>query len=207
MVSGKFNLVLGSQSPRRKELLSWLKIPFKIVTADLDEISHETDEARIAMDLASQKARAVFLKAQEIPNGFIIASDTIVVLNGKVYGKPKDKSEARQILSELSDNTHLVITGVSFLFKDNETQKLKEHLFYDSTEVTFNEITKDLMDNYIETGDSLDKAGAYGIQGPSLTFISKLSGSYSNVVGFPLDKVVSELAIILGDDWWEQFTS
>ncbi len=205
MVSGKFNLVLGSQSPRRKELLSWLKIPFKIVTADLDEISNETDEARIAMDLASQKARAVFEKASDVQNGFIVASDTIVVLNGKVYGKPKDKAEARQILSELSDNTHLVITGVSFLFKDADTQRVREHLFYDSTEVTFNEITKDLMDNYIETGDSLDKAGAYGIQGPSLTFISKLSGSYSNVVGFPLDKVVSELAIILGDDWREQF--
>lgn len=205
MVSGKFNLVLGSQSPRRKELLSWLKIPFKIVTADLDEVSNETDESRIAMDLASQKAHAVFEKAHDVHNGFIVASDTIVVLNGKVYNKPKDREEARQILSELSDNTHRVITGVSFLFKDLETQKVREHLFYDSTEVTFNEITKDLMDNYIETGDSLDKAGAYGIQGPSLTFISKLNGSYSNVVGFPLDKVVSELTIILGDDWREQF--
>ena len=109
------------------------------------------------------------------------------------------------ILSELSDRTHLVITGVSFLFKDLTTQKIREHLFYDSTEVTFNEITPDLMNNYISTGDSLDKAGAYGIQGPSLTFISKVNGSYSNVVGFPLDKVVGELKIILGNNWRQLF--
>jgi septum formation protein len=204
MELGKFTLVLGSQSPRRKELLSWLNLPFKILTADLDEVSLETSPDRIAMDLASQKARAVFEKGSSIENKFVIASDTIVVLDGKIYNKPKDKVEARQILSELSNNVHQVITGVSFLFID-QNKKLREHLFYDSTEVTFNEITKDLMDAYIATGDSLDKAGAYGIQGPSLTFISKLNGSYSNVVGFPLDKVVGELGIILGDQWRECF--
>ena len=98
-----------------------------------------------------------------------------------------------------------MITGVSFLFTDSDSGKLREHLFYDSTEVTFNEITKDLMEHYIATGDSLDKAGAYGIQGPSLTFISKINGSYSNVVGFPLDKIVNELTIILGDRWRDSF--
>jgi predicted house-cleaning NTP pyrophosphatase (Maf/HAM1 superfamily) len=103
----------------------------------------------------------------------------------------------------LGDNQ--VVTGVSFLFLDPTTKKVREHLFFDSTEVTFNEITTDLMDAYIATGDSLDKAGAYGIQGPSLTFISRVNGSYSNVVGFPLDKIVSELKIILGDDWRKSF--
>ena len=98
-----------------------------------------------------------------------------------------------------------MITGVSFLFIDPNNGKKREHLFYDSTEVTFNEITKDLMDLYIATGDSLDKAGAYGIQGPSLTFISKVNGSYSNVVGFPLDKIVSELKILLGESWRHSF--
>ncbi len=93
---------------------------------------------------------------------------------------------------------------MSFLFHD-ENNKLREHLFYDSTEVTFTDIPKELMDSYIETGDSLDKAGAYGIQGPSLTFISKLSGSYSNVVGFPLDKIISEMEIILGPEWRKKF--
>jgi septum formation protein len=197
----KYSLILGSQSPRRKELLSWLNLPFTILTADLAEISNESKPADVAVDLASQKARAVFEKLGGTTSSFIISSDTIVVLDGKIYGKPQDKIEARQILSELSDRTHQVITGVSFLFNDLSTGKTREHLFYDSTEVTFNEITADLMDQYIATGDSLDKAGAYGIQGPSLTFISKVNGSYSNVVGFPLDKIVNELKVILGDDW------
>ncbi|MEA9357131.1 Maf family protein [Bacteriovorax sp. PP10] len=205
MESGKFSLVLGSQSPRRKELLSWLNIPFKIITADLAEISSETVSEKIAMDIASQKAHAVLAQASAVLNPFIISSDTIVVLDEKLYGKPKDRDDARVILSELSDKTHKVVTGVSFLFHDKNTNKMREHLFYDLTEVTFNEITNDLMESYIATGDSLDKAGAYGIQGPSLTFISKVNGSYSNVVGFPLDKVVSELAIILGDDWKKNF--
>ena len=197
----KFNLILGSQSPRRKELLSWLNIPFDILTADLDEVSNESEPTAVAVDLASQKAHAVFDKISSTISAFVVSSDTIVVLDGKIYGKPKDTNEAREILSELSNRTHQVITGVSFLFRDLTTGKVREHLFYDSTEVTFNEITPDLMESYLVTGDSLDKAGAYGIQGPSLTFISKVNGSYSNVVGFPLDKVVSELKIILGDDW------
>lgn len=205
MGSDKYKLVLGSQSPRRKQLLSYINIPFQILTADLDEISDEVAPDRIAMDLASQKARAVFEKAGGIENPFIISSDTIVVLDGILYGKPKDKDDARAILNTLSDKTHQVITGVSFLFVDQSTKKLREHLFFDSTEVTFNEITKELMDDYIATGESLDKAGAYGIQGASLTFISKLTGSYSNVVGFPLDKVVGELAIVLGENYRSQF--
>ncbi|MBC7539155.1 MAG: septum formation protein Maf [Bacteriovorax sp.] len=197
----KLSLILGSQSPRRKELLSWLNLPFEIITADLDEISNESEPTTIALDLASQKAHAVFEKVSGTAYPFVVSSDTIVVLDGKIYNKPKDSNEAREILSELSNRTHQVVTGVSFLFKDLNSGKVREHLFYDSTEVTFNEITPDLMDFYISTGDSLDKAGAYGIQGPSLTFISKVNGSYSNVVGFPLDKVVGELKIILGDDW------
>lgn len=207
MDSNKFSLILGSQSPRRKELLGWLNTSFSIMTADLDEVSLESDPEEIAMDLAAQKAHAVYqkAKAQEITNPFIISSDTIVVLDGKIYGKPQDRNQAREILYELSDRTHQVITGVCFYFKDSHSLKMREHRFYDLTEVTFNKISEDLMENYLETNDSLDKAGAYGIQGPSLTFISSIVGSYSNVVGFPLDKVISELRIILSDDWRIRF--
>jgi septum formation protein len=197
----KLKLVLGSQSPRRLELLSWLKIPFEVRTANLDEVSEESEPNLVAIDLAAQKGRAVYENLKDIENPFIISSDTIVVLDGKIYNKPRDVDEARKILSELSNRTHQVITGVSFIFKDLYTGKLRHHHFFDSTEVTFNEITSDLMENYLATKDSLDKAGAYGIQGPSLTFISKVNGSYSNVVGFPLDKVVGEMKILLGNDW------
>lgn len=200
----KYKLVLGSQSPRRKELLGWLNINFQIKSVDLAEISHETDPEEVAMDIAHQKGKAVFDSYGAEENVFVISSDTIVVLENKIYGKPKDREDAKKILSELSDRTHFVITGVTFLFRNDEG-KVREHRFYDQTDVTFNEITPDLMENYLNTNDSLDKAGAYGIQGPSLTFISKVNGSYSNVVGFPLDKVVSELAIVLGENWRSRF--
>lgn len=205
MELNKFEMVLGSQSPRRKELISWLNIPFTILTADLEEISLESEPSKVAMDLASQKAHAVMERLADKSVPFVISSDTLVVLKGKIYGKPKDQDEARKILSELSDSTHQVITGVCFLYKDLETKKMRKHLFYDLTEVTFNKIDADLMENYLATKDSLDKAGAYGIQGPSLTFISRINGSYSNVVGLPLDKLVSELKTILGDDWRKLF--
>ena len=205
MESDKFNLILGSQSPRRKELLSWLNVPFQILTADLAEVSDESASEKIAMDIASQKARAVMEQASNIERPFVISSDTIVVLNNKLYGKPKDVNDAREILKELSGKTHEVMTGVSFLYTDLKTKKLREHLFFDFTEVKFNVITDDLMENYLATGDSLDKAGAYGIQGAGLTFISKINGSYSNVVGFPLDKIIGELSIVLGSNWRKYF--
>jgi septum formation protein len=204
MELNKYKLILGSQSPRRKELLSWMKIPFEIKTADLDEISTEEDPEEVAMDLAWQKGHAVYESLDNKEHCFVISSDTIVVLDQKIYGKPKDRSDAKRILFELSNRTHFVITGVCFHFHD-ETGKLRQHRFYDQTDVTFNEISNDLMENYLDTNDSMDKAGAYGIQGPSLTFISKLDGSYSNVVGFPLDKVISELEIVLGESWRKRF--
>jgi septum formation protein len=199
MASDKFKLVLGSQSPRRKELLSWLNIKFEIVTADLDEISNEIDPQKIALDLALQKARAVKEKCKASDNNFIIAADTIVVLQNEIYGKPKDRNDAERILHELEGKTHQVITGVCFCYAGIE------HAFFDQTDVTFNSISSDIMKNYLDTNDSLDKAGAYGIQGPSLTFISKINGSFSNVVGFPLDKVITELQLCFGDQWRSKF--
>ena len=124
MESSSFELVLGSQSPRRKELLSWINLKYTVVTADLDEISYETKPENIATDLALQKARAVKTKLMT-KNNFIISADTIVVLAGKIYGKPKDREDAEKILNELSGNTHEVITGVCFIYEE------KEHLFFD----------------------------------------------------------------------------
>jgi len=204
MESNKKKLILASQSPRRKELLGWLNIPFEIKTSSVDEISSAEDPEIYATEIALLKGRDIFSKLENSSGSFLIAADTIVVLNGKIYGKPKDKSDARIILNELSNQTHQVITGVCFIFK-NEMGKLCEHYFHDETAVTFNEITEDLMVDYLATNDSLDKAGAYGIQGPSLTFIKKIKGSYSNVVGFPLDKIIEELKIIFGEGWRECF--
>lgn len=119
-----------------------------------------------------------------------------MVLDGEIINKPANVDEARKILKKLSGKTHEVYTGVSFIFKTEN--KIIKHTFFDKTLVTFCSIDHDLLELYLKTGESLDKAGAYGIQGRALGFIEKLDGSYSNVVGFPLDKVLLNLKSILG---------
>lgn len=204
MASNKLKLILASKSPRRKELLGYVNIPFEIDSCDVEEVSSHVHPKLFCEDIAAQKGRAVFQKrvrelqkTNQEKNIFVISSDTIVFLDGVIYGKPKDRLDAKKILTDLSDKTHTVFTAVSFFFHDPVTQEVRSHSFSEETEVTFAEITNDLMEEYLNTGDSLDKAGAYGIQGPSLTFISSLRGSYSNVVGFPLNRVVEEMKTVL----------
>jgi septum formation protein len=190
----KLKLILGSASPRRKELLGHLKIPFKISTSDVEEVSHHEEPALFAEDIARLKGSDVFNREVENdPNCFVISSDTVVVLNGKIYGKPENDNHAREILSELSGNTHQVITAVAFYFKDPKTSKTVSISFHQKTNVTFAKIDDDLMDLYIAEGEGRDKAGSYGIQGMGLTFIKEINGSYSNVVGFPLELLIQEL--------------
>lgn len=200
----KFQLILGSQSPRRKELLQWICVPFKIVTSDIDELSEESEVTSLVMDLANQKAQAVYeLIKDSHTNPVVIGADTIVVLGNQVMGKPKDRSDAKLMLEELMGKTHRVLTGVSILhFGGKKT-------FYDETLVSFDEISEELLNLYLDTGESLDKAGSYGIQGAALGFINRIEGSYSNVVGLPVNLVLKELKSILDFEgqrnWREQF--
>ncbi|MFT6632158.1 MAG: septum formation protein [Bacteriovoracaceae bacterium] len=187
----KYKLILGSQSPRRKELLKASFLKYEIVIADLDEISELENPEEIVVDLALQKARAVY-KSVDDERSFVIGADTIVVYENEILGKPKDIAEARETLNKLSGHEHQVLTGVSFVYKNNE------YSFYETTQVKFQKITPDLLELYLETGDSLDKAGAYGIQASALSFIDSINGSYSNVVGFPIDKVILHLKKELG---------
>lgn len=207
MLEKTFKLILGSQSPRRKELLAYLDIPFDIVTADLDEVSKHTDPDLVAKDLAKQKGDAVLEQCREKykdgASPLIISSDTIVCLGDEIFNKPENPEDAKRILMQLSGKSHIVRTGVAFTSPGLET-----HTFVVQTKVEFDKISPEILESYIATGDSLDKAGAYGIQGPSLTFISKISGSYSAVVGFPLSDVVRELKAFVGDDsatWRQRF--
>src|SRR5690606_5684391 len=121
-------------------------------------------------------------------NYLVISSDTIVCLGDVIFNKPKDRAEAKFFLQELSGKTHIVRTAVAF-----HASHKPAHSFVVETKVTFDEISNEILEHYLNTNDSLDKAGAYGIQGPSLSFISKIEGSYSCVVGFPLSDIVREL--------------
>ncbi len=180
------NIVLASKSPRRKELLSLLDLDFEIITADIDETMNPslavTDEvARISYEKALAVANNTY------GNTVIISADTVVEFNGRVMGKPKDKLDAFNMLKSLSGNTHKVHTAVTVLSGDkHETRVI-------TTAVTFRDITDEEITAYIKTGEPMDKAGSYGIQGRGSKFVSKIVGDYFNVVGLP----VCELSLML----------
>tara|TARA_R110002072_G_scaffold534_6_gene3906 strand:+ start:85609 stop:86265 length:657 start_codon:yes stop_codon:yes gene_type:complete len=210
----KLKFILASQSPRRKELIGWLDIPFEIIVPEIEESSDETDPEEIAKDIAQQKSQAVWkiLESKAKPEDsyfpFVLSSDTIVCLGDKIYGKPNDEQDARRILMELSGKEHMVVTGVSMSKYNPLTKQREFRNFAVKTKVTFDQITKEILDKYIASGESQDKAGAYGIQGKGLTFISNVNGSYSNVVGFPLSHFVTELKDFLHfqeDNRWSDF--
>lgn len=190
MENSKLKLILASSSPRRKELLGHLKIPFVIKTLNVPEESDAKDPRDFCLEIAKCKGDAV-LNHDQSDNVLIVSADTIVSLGLKIYGKPSGRDEARVFLQELAGKSHSVFTAVAVKMRQNG--KVAGFSFVEESQVTFNPISEYLMETYLDTGDSLDKAGAYGIQGGSLAFISKVDGCYANVVGFPLSRFVVEL--------------
>lgn len=192
MLNLKVPLYLASQSPRRRILLKQIGLVFKAFSFEIDEkIVYGESPIKTVKRLALQK----MLKAESIKkDGIIITADTIVVLNGEIIGKPKTKKDAERTLTKLSNNKHFVYTG----FAVKNTISNKEIVNYEKTEVTFRELTKKEMRDYIKSGSPMDKAGAYGIQDDfGAVFISKINGCYNNVVGLPLAKVYLALKEIL----------
>ena len=174
-------LILASGSPRRRELLQKMGYTFEICTPDVDE--HVPGHARdIVYTLAERKAKA---GAGHYDRGVIIASDTLVSLDGAPLGKPADAAEAHRMLRALSGRTHEVYSGVCVL--DIETGRHETRSVH--TGVTFRELTDAEIDAYIATGEPMDKAGAYAIQGGAGAFVTHLEGSFENVMGFPVDDV------------------
>lgn len=193
MENFKIRFILASASPRRKELVGHLKIPFEIMIFNGIEESTEKNPVHYASEISEMKGKSILdnlISSQENEKFYVVSADTIVCLEGKIYGKPKNRHEASSFLQELSGKTHSVFTAVSMkLYVDRQ---ISSHSFVEESKVTFNKINPKLLERYLDTGDSLDKAGAYGIQGPSLTFISKIEGDYANVVGFPLSRFIVE---------------
>ena len=175
-------LILASKSPRRKELLKQIGIPFVVVVSDAEEVSGNSwTPAALVIENAKRKARAV---AEKYPDSPVLGADTVVSLEGKIFGKPKDKDEARKMLTALSGKMHEVTTGLA-LINRNEIRTTSV-----TTKVFFDTMTKADIDAYIATDEPMDKAGAYAIQGKAARFIEKIEGSYSNVVGLPLNVLI-----------------
>ena len=179
------NLILASASPRRKELLSLAGFSFDVITADVDEVLDASlAPSQLVMSLAYQKA---FVVAAGHRQSTVIGADTVVVLDGKVLGKPHSDGEAKEMLRSLSGRTHEVYTGVCLIKGD------KVHSFFECTKVSFWPLEDKLIDSYVASGDCNDKAGAYGIQGKGCVLVKGIEGDYFNVVGFPVARFCREI--------------
>jgi len=174
-------LVLASASPRRKELISFISSDVKIFPADVDEsFSDDIPAESVPEILAVRKAKAV---SEKFPEDTVIGSDTSVIVEGVILGKPSDREDAKRMLRLLSGKTHKVITGCAVFKKGRSVS------FSETTEVTFYPLTDKEIDDYVNTNEPMDKAGAYGIQGYGSLLIKGINGDYFNVVGLPVAKL------------------
>jgi septum formation protein len=180
-------LILASASPRRVELLRQLDVAFQVVPSDAEELHHEQLTARELSQInAHRKARAV---AKKFPDTLVLGADTLVYLGHKLFGKPADMEDARRMLGELQGHTHQVVTGVCLI----HLRTHRERLFAESTNVTFRQLTAEQIGRYLGSIHPLDKAGAYAIQENGNEIVLDISGSYTNVVGLPMERLAEEL--------------
>jgi len=180
-------LILASASPRRKSLLQELGLDFEIIEAQVEETPVAGESSlEFVLRLARDKAEDV---SRSNSASWVLGADTIVVHAGEVLGKPRDAKEALEVLQTLAGNNHLVHTGFCVM---NGIEKISVNRVV-TTEVSFYPFSRDIAAAYIATGEPLDKAGAYGIQGSGGFLVEKINGSYSNVVGLPLVEVIEEL--------------
>ncbi len=199
-------VILASASPRRRELLTQIVPDFEVIPSEGEEIITKEDPPQIVMELAAQKAESVAqkLSAQKLTarkdetadsddEMLIIGADTIVVLDGQILGKPVDEADACRMLRALSGNTHQVYTGVCLILMLPGTGEYSLRTFYEKTDVTFYPMTEEEIRDYIETGDPMDKAGAYGIQSGCGKYIRGINGDYNNVVGLPVARLFHEI--------------
>ncbi len=195
--------ILASASPRRRKLLAQMGLSFEVIPAKGEELISSTEPKQVVMELAAQKAAEVAERyekqsdpKQVTEDCMIIGADTVVVHKGEILGKPKDAADAVRMLESLSGDVHLVYTGVSLVvFQGGEKYT---HTFFEATDVRMHEMTGDEIYAYVDTGEPLDKAGSYGIQGQGGMFIDRIDGDYNNVVGLPIARLYQEMKVFAG---------
>lgn len=180
-------LILASGSPRRRQLLEQIGLTFVVRSSDVDEsVSPGLTPAQVVESLSARKGEAV--AAEAAPGDLVLSADTVVALDGAILGKPRDRAEAEAMLTALSGRTHQVYTGVTLL---QDGRRLTEH---EVTAVTFRPLSPEEIAAYVSTGEPMDKAGAYGIQGLGALLVERLEGDYFNVMGLPLCRLGEMLA-------------
>ena len=184
-------VVLGSASPRRQELLRRLFDDYILCPADIEETLPAEIGAEFApVYLAAQKAKSLISR---FPDALIITADTVVVFDGEIFGKPKDREDAMQMLRRFSGETHKVITGCSLAYRGKETS------FSEESYVTFYPLSDEEIAEYLDRNEYSDKAGGYAIQGYGGLFVRQIEGDYYNVVGFPIARLYREIKSIIND--------
>lgn len=190
-------LILGSQSPRRREILSFFNIPFRQISPDFDEeaVPFYNNPQEYVQILAKGKADSL---AHQFPHAIVLTADTIVYQGGKIYGKPRDQQEALAFLQELSGRWHTVFTGLTISYNGQDFQAVEE------TRVLFNSLTEEQMKQYHQALIFSDKAGGYMIQGAGSLIVNRIEGCYYNVVGLPINALCCMLKQV-GIDLWKHF--
>ncbi len=186
------DIVLASESPRRKEILSLLFGDFRVIPSSVPEDGLNLEPSELTVELARRKASCVF---EENPNSLVIGADTVVVCEDRIMGKPGSHDHAVKMLQLLSGRTHSVITGVACV------SSLFSFSFHENTKVTFRKMSANEIEWYVRTDEPFDKAGAYAIQGDASIFVERIQGNYLNVVGFPLSSFYNRLK-----EMWPGFT-
>lgn len=196
-------IILASGSPRRKELLSQIGLSFTVRVSEADEHTEETEPEKLVCILSERKALAVWdeLTEEEKKESILIGADTVVAVDDRILGKPADDAEAFQMIKLLQGRTHQVYTGVTILgqgglqplWEGTSTCSIQKKQFFEKTDVLVYPMSEDEITAYVKTGEPLDKAGAYGIQGSFAAYIQGINGDYSNVVGLPVGRLYHEL--------------
>ena len=197
----KLTVVLASASPRRTELLEQGNIKHVVMPSHCEEVITSQVPSQVVEELSAQKAEDVYQQYEKKNAGdfLVIGSDTVVAADGKILGKPKDKEEAYQMISMLQGKAHQVYTGVTLLIK-KDGKKIRK-TFHECSDVHVYPMCKEEIREYIATGEPMDKAGAYGIQGLCARFVEKIQGDYNNVVGLPVGRLYQELKKLGVMEW------
>lgn len=174
-------LILASASPRRRELLAQIGLEFTVIPSHAEEVITKQIPSEVVEELSAQKARDI---AASVEEGIIIGADTVVCQDGKIMGKPKDRADARRMLRQIQGGSHSVFTGVTVLVKERGSEVCTT--FFKETRVQVYPMTEQETEKYLDTGEPMDKAGAYGIQGRFAAWIEGIEGDYNNVVGLPV---------------------
>ena len=185
-------ILLASASPRRRELLEQIGLPFEVVVSHVEEIITETEPGKVVEQLSAQKAEAVAGSLGGPEETIVIGADTVVAAENTILGKPADAAKAAEMLRLLAGRTHAVYTGVTLILRGASGETARK-TFHVRTDVSFYPMEEAEIRQYVATGDCMDKAGAYGIQGFCARYISGINGDYNNVVGLPVGRLYQEI--------------